>query len=227
MCGRYALGQLMWREFQLEFQLDQPAMNLEPRWNIAPTQRAPIIRLDDQGNREMVQARWGLVPFFWSKPLSLMKYATFNAKSETASTTPSFRESFKRRHCLVPAIGFYEWTGPKGAKQPWFIRCKDRELLAFAGLWDSAEIEGETVESFTVLTTTPNEATAKVHNRMPVILGREDYETWLDAANDGSDLLKAPPSEVMEIAKAHRSVGNVRSEGEHMLRDAPAPGELL
>ena len=233
MCGRYALGKLQWRIFQLEFELDQPAPNLEPRWNVAPSQRAPIIRLDenapeDAPRRELAQARWGLVPFFWSKPLAEMKFSTFNAKSETAAKAASYRAPYRRRRCLVPAMGFYEWTGPKGAKQPWFITCKDRELIAFAGLWDRAEIEGESLDSFTILTTAPNAAVAEIHNRMPVIIGREDYAAWLDPANDPAPLLTAPPAEEMVISRANKAVGNVRTEGEWLIApgDGPQRGML-
>ena len=226
MCGRYALGKLQWRVFQLEFELDQAAMNLEPRWNIAPTQRAPIVRTGEGGGREMVEARWGLVPFFWAKPLKEMKYSTFNAKSETAAKAASFREPLKQRRCLVPAIGFYEWTGPKGEKQPWFISVKDREMIAFAGLWDRATVEGETLDSFTILTTAANDAVRDIHSRMPVILDPADYGDWLDSENDQAErLMTAPPASIMQIDAANRAVGSVRNDGEWLLD--PKAGQLL
>ena len=223
MCGRYALGKLEWWILQETFKLQQGALNMEPRWNIAPTQRAPIIRRED-GRTEAVMARWGLVPYFWQKPLKDMKYSTFNAKSETAASAPSFRVPFQKRRCIIPAVGFYEWTGPKGAKQPHFITVKDQDWFGFAGLWDRAEVEGETIESFTILTTAPNEAMVAIHTRMPVILGPEDFEAWTDTDNlEVESLLTGLPSEAMVISEANKAVGNVRIDEEWLTEPGDGP----
>ncbi len=224
MCGRYALGKLQWWILQETFKLQQSALNMPPRWNIAPTQSAPIIRRNEDGANQLDMARWGLVPFFWKKPLKEMKYSTFNAKSETASTTASFREPFKRRRCIIPAVGFYEWTGPKGAKQPWYIRIREQDWFGFAGLWDEAEIEGERLQSFTILTTQPNAAMERIHTRMPVILDEKDFEAWLDTDNQDIDMLLAgPPAEAMEISEANKSVGNVRIDEEWLIEPGDGP----
>lgn len=230
MCGRYALGKLEWWILQEMFKLEQAALNMQPRWNIAPTQSAPIIRIE-QDYRQAVMARWGLIPFFWKKPLSEMKYSTFNAKSETAAQTASFREPFKHRRCIVPAIGFYEWTGPKGSKQPWWITVKDQDWFGFAGLWDRAEIEGETVESFTILTTAPNAEMSGIHSRMPVILQPSDYDLWLnpEAANDQIEpLLKGLPDGSLDASRANKAVGNVRIDEPWLTDTGDGPqGELI
>jgi putative SOS response-associated peptidase YedK len=233
MCGRYALGKLQWWILQETFRLQQSALNLEPRWNIAPTQTAPIIRVDpdsEDGAMQMAMARWGLVPHFWNKPLTEMKYSTFNAKSETASITPSYRKSFQDRRCIIPAIGFYEWTGVKGQKQPWFINQKDRDWIAMAGLWDRVEIDGDTLDSFSILTTTPNQAMARIHTRMPVLLDPSDYEAWLSPETESVDsLLTACPSQDMVISEANKGVGRVKEEGEWLLQpgDGIHAGRLL
>lgn len=224
MCGRYALGKLQWWILQETFKLQQPALNMPPRWNIAPTQSAPIIRRNEDGANQLDMARWGLVPFFWKKPLKEMKYSTFNAKSETASTMASFREPFKRRRCIIPAAGFYEWTGPKGAKQPWYIRIREQDWFGFAGLWDEAEIEGERLQSFTILTTQPNAAMERIHTRMPVILDEQDFDAWLDTDNQDIEMLLAgPPAEAMEISEANKSVGNVRIDEEWLIEPGDGP----
>jgi len=134
-------------------------------YNVAPTQSHPIVRLDENGGRELVMARWDLVPRFWRKPLAEKKFSTFNARLETAPTSNAYRASWTERRCIVPAIGFYEWTGPKGAKQPLFIsragfdpasaEPESRRGFCFAGFWDRAEIDGQTLDSFTIMTTQP------------------------------------------------------------------------
>lgn len=232
MCGRYAIGKLQWWILQENFKLQQAATNLEPRWNVAPTQLAPIIRQrsDAETGNELAMARWGLVPHFWHKPLSEMKYSTFNAKAETAADLPSFRHAFRRHHCIVPAVGFYEWTGEKGAKQPWFIGLKDTDWFGMAGLWDRAEIEGAVIDSFTILTIPANDAMKRVHNRMPVMLRPQDCQPWLEPHTADIDLiLKGPPSEAITMHEANEAVGNVRSEGEWLTRadDGAQRGGLL
>lgn len=229
MCGRYALGKLEWWILQEMFKLEQAALNMQPRWNIAPTQSAPIIRIEEDF-KQAVMARWGLIPFFWNKPLKEMKYSTFNAKSETAATTSSFRDAFKSRRCVVPAIGFYEWTGTKGAKQPWWITVKKQDWFGFAGLWDRAEIEGEKVESFTILTTAPNAEMSKIHTRMPVILRPDDYDLWLDpqAANDRIEpLLAGLPDESFDVSEANKAVGNVRIDEDWLIEPGDGPQNRL
>ena len=181
MCGRYRLS----RRKQLVdeyFGTDSGESDWNPRYNIAPTQPVVTIR---QNVREPVRRpsimRWGLVPS-WAKDPSI-GYKTINARAETVATTPSFREPFKSQRCLIPADGFYEWVRNGKAKQPYCFEVNDGQIFAFAGLWDRwTNPQGESIESCTILTTTPNSLLSDIHDRMPVILTPADYELWLDPA---------------------------------------------
>jgi len=178
MCGRYRLSkrkQLIEEYFEAANEVDW-----EPRYNIAPSQNVGIIRQDpSRPRREFSQVRWGLIPY-WAKEASIGNKMT-NARSETVADRPAFREAFKNRRCLVPADGFYEWARTGKAKQPYHFGMQDDSLFAFAGIWDRwKDGSGNPVETCSILTTTPNSLLAAVHDRMPVILERDDYELWLD-----------------------------------------------
>lgn len=173
MCGRYLLS-FSGADFARHFLTEAPE-GYAPDYNIAPTRTAPIIRSVD-GNIKATSARWGLLPS-WAKDLSIGA-RMINARSETASVKPSFRKAFRRRRCLVPAEGFYEWSGPKGRRQAWLIR--RGEAMTFGGLWESWKGKDGWIESFTILTTRANAALEKIHDRMPVIIDRESREAWLD-----------------------------------------------
>ena len=206
MCGRFS--QLhTWEEVRAWFDLIGPALNLPPRYNIAPTQDVTVIRAGDE-RRYASQMRWGLVPF-WAKDLSIGA-KMINARAETVAEKPSFRSAFKSRRCLIPADGFYEWVGPKGNKQPYRIVINDDELFAFAGLWESWDKEGETVESCTIITCEPNEVAKQVHNRMPAILAPDNYDAWL--GGDDGELLRPYPPETMTAYKVSRVVSNARND---------------
>jgi putative SOS response-associated peptidase YedK len=146
---------MSWRELVELYRLtdDQPALNVPARYNVAPTQQVPIVRLED-GRRRLAMVRWGLVPF-WAKDLNV-GYKMINARAETVAEKPSFRTAFRKRRCLVPASGFYEWKGPAGEKQPYYITLKGGPMT-FAGLWESwRSAEGETIESCTIIVTDAN-----------------------------------------------------------------------
>ena len=178
-----------------------PATNLEPRPDIRPTDRAPVVRLDAGGAREMVDLRWWLVPR-WAKEVK-SRYTMFNAAAETLADRPSYREPFKSRRCLVPADGFFEWPVIDGEKRKHWLGMKDAGLFAMAGLWERAEqLPDGPVESFTIITVAANDLVAKYHPkaRMPAILGREMFAAWLDPATPMTDvraLLTAYPDEAM------------------------------
>ena len=182
MCGRYAL--MSSPELVAELFAIAHVTRFKPRYNIAPTQDAPVIRTAAEG-RELVPMRWGLVPH-WAKDPALGA-RMINARSETAGRKPAFREAMQRRRCLVPADGFYEWTQAGRGKQPYFIRRRDGAPCALAGLWEHGHAgtaggeESAVVHSFTILTTAPNELVAPIHDRMPVIVAPEDFDRWLDA----------------------------------------------
>ena len=178
MCGRYVLSQT--GELPAVFEISE--IRIPPRFNIAPTQEAPVIRLSEDDRRHLDTLRWGLVPS-WSKD-SAIGSRMINARSETAARKPAFRGAFRHRRCLVPADGFYEWKRLPEGKQPYFIGMSDRSLFAFAGLWESFD----ELETFTILTCEPNERLSGLHNRMPVILPRETYDSWLDPRTGGEDL---------------------------------------
>jgi putative SOS response-associated peptidase YedK len=188
MCGRYALI-LSGRALAEQFDLPSVPM-LPPRYNIAPTQSVPIVRAGSAEPREWREVRWGLIPF-WAKDPSIGS-RMINARSETAADKPAFRQAVRRRRCLIPASGFYEWSRRGGAKQPWFIHLSGSRAFAFAGLWERwRPAEGDPVDSCTILTTSPNPLVAELHDRMPVILPRERYDEWLSAEELTSERLSA------------------------------------
>ncbi len=156
---------------------------LRPSYNIAPSQTIPIVRQEGE-KRVVVPVKWGLIPS-WAKDTKI-SYSTINARAETVETKPAFRSAFKHRRCLVPADGWYEWQVLENAdhKQPWFITQKDREPLAFAGLWEQwRNPEGESLESCSIIVTEANAFMKSIHNRMPVILAEDTWDTWLSPTN--------------------------------------------
>ena len=191
---------------------------LAPSFNVAPQSLQPVVRLDSEtGKRELAIMRWGLIPFFAKD--AKIAYSTINARAETVATSPVFREPMKRRRCLVPATGFYEWQAlDKKSKQPWAIELADGNLFAFAGLWDrwKDKATGQPLETYTIITTDPNELLEPIHNRMPVILSPQDYSRWLDPGEPSQlpiDLLRPYPAEEMRAWKVSAAVGNVRNNG--------------
>jgi putative SOS response-associated peptidase YedK len=214
MCGRFTLAT---PEQDLAVQFNLPEIpDLEPRYNIAPTQSVAAVRVPSpEADRELVMLHWGLIPF-WAKDPGFGA-RMINARSETAADKPAFRVAFRRRRCLVPADGFYEWQRQNG-KQPYFIRLQGGRLFAFAGLWERWKDEqGGAIESCTLLTTRPNELVRPLHNRMPVIVHPDNYALWLDpeAQDVGmiQRLLDAYPSGEMEAYPVSRYVNSPRNEG--------------
>lgn len=179
MCGRYTLrvtGERVAEHFDLP---PAETAGLEPRYNVAPSQEVPAVGPREEGGRGLAAFRWGLVPRWAGEPSDLPDL--INARSETVHEKPSFRDSFARRRCLLPADGFYEWKKGGGGSRPHFVRRRDDGLFAFAGLWDRWEGEdGGVVLSCTVLTTDPSDAVRPLHDRMPVIVETDDYDLWLD-----------------------------------------------
>lgn len=184
MCGRYLLEPRTPEAVRQFFEVDGAAA-LEPRWNLAPTQEAWVLRSRPDGARELAWLRWGLVPS-WSKDASAAA-RMINARSETASVKPSFRAAWKARRCVVPATGWYEWQAHAGRKQPWCLRLAGATFTAFAGLWERWQpAAGAAYESFTILTAPAVPALADVHDRMPVVLPRDRIAAWLAAGAEAA-----------------------------------------
>lgn len=214
MCGRYTFT---WdrTEFEREFELELP-FDWEPRYNIAPTQDAPIIALRD-GARAARLARWGLVPS-WADDPSIGN-RMINARAETVASKPAFRAAFKRRRCLVPADGWYEWTGEAGRKQPHWIHREDGEPMAFAGLW---EVWGdEPLVSYTILTRAAAPVLKAVHHRMPVVLTVDGWDEWLVGPSeaDGGLLGTADGFDILDIRPVSRVVNSPGNEGAECIEE--------
>ena len=192
----------------------------EPRFNLAPTQNVLAIR-ELAGQRQWCQLRWGLIPS-WAKEPKIGS-SLINARAETVAEKPSFRAAFKRRRCLIPADGFYEWqkTAGPGNKVPHFFTVGQASLFTFAGLWESWRgDDGTTLETCTIITTTPNELLQPLHDRMPVILNRSDYVRWLDPASDPGtlgDLLVPYPASEMTCRAVGKFVNSAAHEGPECL----------
>ncbi len=176
MCGRYTLADSEALD-PSDFGLIQVPSGLSPRYNIAPTQPAPVI--PNWLPREVAFFRWGLIPSWARDPTIASRL--INARAETLVQKPAFREAFRRRRCLVLADGFYEWRRDRRSRVPFRFRRRDSRVFAFAGLWESwRSPEGREVRSFTIITTGANAVVAPVHDRMPVVLPREAHDPWLD-----------------------------------------------
>ena len=197
MCGRFT-QHYTWAEVHGFLDVFGAPRNLRARYNIAPTTDIDVLRLDVEGRRELVRMRWGLVPFFWKKTLKEVP-ATFNARAETVGDKPMFREAFRRRRCIIPASGFYEWTGEKGEKVPHLFTATDGSpVLGFAGLWDRWRdaTTGEDILSATIIVSGASEWMQPYHDRMPVLLGRDQFAAWLDGSA-GADVLQPAHQEAL------------------------------
>lgn len=200
----------------------------EGQYNIAPSQLAPIIRNIPEGDApssmtgllELAPAIWGLIPSWWNKPISEKKFASHNARSETLEESNVFRGAFRHRRCLVPASGFFVWTGETGNKTPYAIGMKDADHFCIAGLWDRAMIDGSEIDTFSIVTTLPNDLLAAFDARSPVIVRPEDYGLWLDSARKpGPDFFNPPPSDDMRWWPVGPAVGNVRNQGPELIEE--------
>ena len=219
MCGRFSLSvpvSDLVALFGVEFETI-----IAPRFNIAPSQPVAAVRSAPvTGKRELAFLHWGLIPS-WAKDPALGSKLT-NARSETAAEKPSFRAAFKKRRCLIPATGFYEWKREGKVKQPFHIHMQDGTPFALAGLWERWEPPGgEPIESSAILTTSPNELMRPIHDRMPVIVDPKEYALWLDPqvsdAQRLTPLLAPYASERMTAVAVSRWVNNARNEGPRCL----------
>ena len=202
MCGRFTLSS---RRDQLADHYDLTGVPMfTGGYNIAPSAQVPVVRLGPE--REAAVCHWGFIPHWVKEPV----LKPINASAETLTGKPYFRDAFRRRRCLVPANGYYEWRAEGGGKQPYFIRVKGTGLFSFAGLWSSWQETDGPLESFAVITTAASEELAHIHDRMPVIIGPDDYGTWLDEG--GGDLLR-PCAAAMEAYPVSREVNNPRNQG--------------
>lgn len=221
MCGRFALYTspiALAKKFQAE-----NVPELQPSYNVAPSQTIPLIR-NEQGRRLFAMARWGLIPS-WAKDIKI-GYNTINARAETVAEKPAFRSAFQHRRCLVPADGYFEWqeiTGNK-TKQPWYISLKSQEPMALAGLWEHWQgSDGSEIESCTIIVTLGNELMQPIHDRMPVILPPETWDTWLDATNTNTNkqglqtLLTQYPADEMMAWKVSTVVNSPRHNSEECI----------
>lgn len=208
MCGRYTVSNP--GEILPELLGGEESPAVAARYNVAPTQEAPVVVAGEDGSRRLVMMRWGLVPYWAEDPE--IGHRMINARSETAAEKPAFRDSFERRRCVVAADGFYEWQKVPGGKQPYLMRLEGGAPFGFAGLWDRWHgPRGRVLETFTILTTTPNEIVAPIHDRMPVILGRRARAEWLrrDAAVQELAAVLAPyPAAKMESVAVSDYVSN-------------------
>lgn len=213
MCGRYALYGPTSR-LRAQFQADIDELDFAPRYNAAPLQMLPVIRQRPGGERVAHLLRWGLIPS-WSKDPAIAS-KLINARGETLAEKPSFRSAFKSRRCVIPASGFYEWKSIAGGKQPYFIRPANDEFFGFAGLWERwTPTDGEPLDTFTIITTDANDSLRPLHDRMPVILGVDDYGPWLakETHPDFVRQLVAPrDANAITMYPVSPKVGNVRND---------------
>ena len=217
MCGRY-VKIMSAEEIRKIFGIvDVP--EFEPKFNQAPGSKSPIIHVDENGERKCTLMLWGLIPF-WSKDGKPKN--TTNARSDRIRIAASYREPFRRRRCLIAVNGFYEWEKLATGKQPYYITLQSGDVMAFAGVFDRWKSpDGEVIESFSIVTCDPNEMMKRIHDRMPVILDRRGWDTWLSletALDDAEAMLVAYPAEMMRLQKVSTRVGSTRNEGPDLIK---------
>jgi len=231
MCGRFSLSSDA-EVLQQIFELMGPPP-VQPRYNIAPGQPIAAVRVDEaasEGQRHFVHLVWGLIPP-WARDPSIGN-RMINARSETLSDKASYRNAFRRRRCLVPADGFYEWQKQAGGKQPHFVRMADGSPFAMAGLWERWQSpDGSELDSCTIVTTAANELMAPIHDRMPVILDTAGCALWLEHRNDATehvaDLLRPFPADKMTAYPVSRLVNSPQNDSPQCIEPIEPPGKLF
>lgn len=223
MCGRYALSATP-AELIETFKLAR-CIDFKMRYNAAPTSLMPVVRQSPEGDRVADLLRWGLIPN-WAKDPSIGARLN-NARGESLSEKPSFRDAFKRRRCLIPASGFFEWKTEGKVKQPYYVSYSSGQPLAMAGLWESwQDASGEIVRTYCVITTAANAVMEPIHDRMPLLINPSDYSRWIDPQVPGVDLISliAPaPASGMQIWPVGRAVSKSTSEGPELI----LPAEII
>ena len=219
MCGRFTQA-MSWRRIHGLYQMPRqvPLLNLQPRYNGCPTQEFLSIQLDGS-ERSAAKLRWGLIPS-WARDAK-MGVRCINARAETVHRLPAFRAAFRRRRCLVPADGWFEWKSEGSGKQPYFISAPDDEPLSFAGLWERWEGAGEALETFTIITTGASGTLADIHDRQPSVIRPEDFDEWLapDTTEDRRlELVRTPWEGPYNHWPVTRRVNSSRNEGQDLVQ---------
>lgn len=227
MCGRFAFDVDL-ETLKGRFSAGAEFQSLQPHFNVAPGMMMPII-VRNSPNKAIL-ARWGLIPS-WSKDPNIA-YRTVNARAEGIADKPAFRGSFKHTRCLVPATGFFEWKHVNKEKIPYYIRLKDRDLFAFAGLYDTwHDAQDHPLTTFTIITTTPNSLMEPIHNRMPVVFSEKDEDTWLNPEETDRErllkLLDPYPASGMEAYPVSTLVNSPANDTPDILKQASSQESLL
>lgn len=225
MCGRYAITSAPEAIRALFRYQEQP--NFPPRFNVAPSQPIPVVRLAN-GVRQFALVRWGLLPAWVKDPKSFA--LLINARGESVLDKPAFRNAMKYRRCLIPADGFYEWQAGGGRKQPYFIRLKSGAPMAFAGLWECwTGPNGEELETAAIVTTDANRALGHIHDRMPVVLSPDAFDLWLNCAGvdaqTAAALIAPAPADLFEAYPVSTDVNRVANDNAKLLEPV-VPGAL-
>jgi putative SOS response-associated peptidase YedK len=215
MCGRFSLTPKI--EHVIEKLNIINSIEFAPSYNIAPSQTVPVVRYIN--NQLVISAmRWGLIPF-WMKELP-KSTNLINARSDTLASKPSFRTAYKKRRCLIPADGYYEWQKVGDAKQPYYIQLKTKEIFTFAGLWEQWQGESQIIESCTIITTDGNDDMKSIHHRMPVIIAQDQYQHWFEDI-DPQDLLTPYPNGKLRAYPVSNYVNNPRNNDKKCLDVLP------
>jgi putative SOS response-associated peptidase YedK len=228
MCGRFTLHSPPQRwvaEFVPLLPIDDFPFQMPPRYNIAPTQNVMCVyrEVEAQGLRLAEPMRWGLIPF-WADDLAIGN-RMINARCETVIEKPAYRAAWKRRRCLIPADGYFEWKTTGKVKQPFLIEPSDGSLMALAGLYEEnskVTPDGSSIRSCTLLTTGANSVTSRIHDRMPVLIDPADFDAWMDPSNEGDSfvqsLMRPAPDKSLVIRPVSKRLGNPRNEGEDLIQ---------
>lgn len=223
MCGRYTVTSVPEALRALFRYAEQP--NFPPRYNIAPTQPIAVVRLME-GKRQFALVRWGLLPSWVKDPAAFS--LLINARGESVCDKPAFRNAMKRRRCLIPADGFYEWQAAGPRKQPFYVRARSGAPLAFAGLWETwTGPNGEEMETAAIVTTKANRTLSPIHDRMPVIVPPEAFDLWLDGATvdakTAEALIRPAPDDLLEAYPVSTAVNRTANDNPKLL-DLFTPG---
>lgn len=225
MCGRYTLYTIDKLDERFRVPAEQVAQlkeTLQARYNIGPSGLEPTVTAEN-GKRRLETMRWGYMPAWAKDAKDVFKYKTFNARSEEIFDKPTWKRAIRHSRCLVPSNGFYEWQATPSGKQPYFVRPKDQELFAFAGVYGRwKDAEGLEWGTYSILTTVPNREMAGIHNRMPVIVRPEDEGRWLEPANESpdgiADILRPYEDGMLEIYPVSPEVNTTRVDDETLVR---------